>query len=150
MNHFRNIIIASIPWLAIALLTTCGDDVKPYTLTINGYKANFTGYYYIDGKIANHFEGVLDYTDNNGYSYYYYEVELEDFTSIKVFTFKTDSVCSLTVTLWHEDEEAASVTSGEGEYESYDEDTGTYSYVMALDPLYYLASDGDDDDDDDS
>jgi len=149
MRHPHIIIIFLLQLFVITVFTTCGDDIPRYLLTIDGYKANFSGYYYIDGSMAGSFEGVLEYTDSNGYNHYYYEIELDDFTSIKVYTFKSDSSCSLSVTLWHEDEEVASVTSGENEYESYDEDTGTYNYVTALDPLYYESADDEEDSDDD-
>jgi hypothetical protein len=86
----------------------CGEDTKLYTLTIDGFKANFTG--------------EPDDTDSYGYTTYYCEVELDDFDSIKVYTFKTSAECALTVTLWKDGKEVATVSSPSNEVESYDDD----------------------------
>lgn len=117
------------------------EEDTPYTLTIDGYKANFYGYYYVDGELVRSFEGIEDFTDSAGNTHYYYDRDLEEFDSIKVYAFKSNEKCTLTASIWSANLEVATETSGEYEYESYDEDTDTYTYKIALDPLYYESDD---------
>jgi len=124
------------------------EEDTPYTLTIDGYKANFYGYYYVDGEFVRSFEGIEDFTDSAGNTHYYYDRDLEEFDSIKVYAFKSDEKCTLTASIWSANLEVATETSGEYEYESYDEDTDTYTYKIALDPLYYESDDDSTDEDD--
>ena len=91
----------------------------------------------IDGSLKGHFNGEPAYTDSHGYTFYYYEKELEEFNSIKVFANKDDPACSLTVTLWKDEEEVASSSSGS--YAGYNDDDGTYE--LSVDPLYYSVDD---------
>jgi hypothetical protein len=108
----------------------CGDDeAKPqYLLTIDGYRENFTGYYKINGAYVSDFIGEEKHS-----SYYYYETGLSWFDSIKIFAFKNSEKCSLTISIWKDNLEIASISSGEND--GYNEQTGTYK--LAVGPLYY-------------
>ncbi|MCP4132046.1 MAG: hypothetical protein GY754_13805 [bacterium] len=149
MKAFRNIVC--LLFILIPAFFACEvDEETVYTITIDGYKANFSGYYYLNGSYQEDFTGTLDYTDGSGYGHYYFEKELGDYDSIKVYSFKNDSSCTLTMSIWKDNLEVATETSGEddGCYDSDgdDEDEGC---VISVGPLYYEGSDDDDSDDDD-
>lgn len=109
---------------------SCGDEEpkSSYLLTVDGYKDNFIGYYKIDGTYVENFVGVEKHE-----SYYYYETILNRFKSVKIFAFKDSEKCSLTISIWKDDLEVVSISSGEND--GYDEFTGTYK--LAIGPLYY-------------
>jgi len=140
MSNIKKIFIV----LSFLFIASCDYTSTSYKVTVDGYKANFSGYYYIDGSFLESFEGANDFTDSSGYSHFYYEKELESFDSIKIYTFKNSEQCSLTVTLWYDNEELTSLSSSENEYQSYSDDDGdgvyTYVYKYSLDPLYYSTS----------
>lgn len=122
--------------IVFSFILNCGvQDQLEYLLTVDGYKDNFTGYYKIDGKYVENFSGKEAHVDDKGNAHYYFDKELDDFNSIKVYTFKDSGKCSLTVAIWKDDREVKSITSGEND--GYDEDSDTYT--LSLEPLYYEA-----------
>lgn len=115
--------------IILCILTCEENDPKPkYLLTIDGYRDNFSGYYKVDGVFAKNFIG-----EEKHESFYYFEHGLDRFNSIKVFAFKDSEKCSLTISIWKNNLEIKSITSGEND--GYDEYTGTYK--LAVGPLYY-------------
>jgi hypothetical protein len=142
----KRIVVLIETLLLVLFAHGCSDEEDyEYILTVDGYFSNFAGYYYIDGSLKGHFNGEPAYTDSHGYTFYYYEKELEEFNSIKVFANKDDPACSLTVTLWKDEEEVASSSSGS--YAGYNDDDGTYE--LSVDPLYYSVDDDEDDEEED-
>ena len=137
-------VLCSLPLLMGAL---CGDDDKSYTytLTVDGYRGNFSGYYYLDGKLKSsyYFTGSYASTNASGYNYYYYEVGFDSLSSIDVYVIKDDDYGQVTVSLWQDDVKLDSVYSGYHETQ----DDGTY--VSSLDELYYEVTDTGTDDESD-
>ena len=117
-----------------SFILSCYDqEQSEYILTVDGYKDNFTGYYKIDGHHVKNFKGTEAHVDEKGNALYCFDKELSDFTSIKVYAFKDSRKCSLTVSIWKDDKEVKTITSGEND--GIDEDSDTYK--LALEPLYY-------------
>ncbi len=139
--------IRLIPYFLITIiLISCNAEKEyQYYLVVDSYYANFYGYYYINGKYEDSFDGREDYTDEYGNAHYYYEkgldVEGVAITSIKVYAYKENEMASVTISLWKDSVELTSETSGS--YEGYDEDTGKYSLTVG--PLYYEFSEDEDD-----
>ena len=83
------------------LLGGCGnpEDSGRYRLTVDGFKDNFTGYYKIDGSFVENFRGHEISTPSEVHPIYQYEINLGNFSSIKVFAFKNSELCSLTISI---------------------------------------------------
>ncbi|MCX8124064.1 MAG: hypothetical protein N3F66_07865 [Spirochaetes bacterium] len=132
-------------FLITIILLSCNSEVEyQYYLIVDSYYANFYGYYYINGKYEDSFEGKEDFTNEYGNTHYYYEkglaVEGNSIKTIKVYAYKENEMASVTISLWKDSVELKSVTSGS--YEGYNEDTGKYSLTVG--PLYYEFSEDDD------
>ncbi len=125
----------SLLFILIIGLFSCDSDPGGsgiYTLTVEGYKENFAGYYYIDGEYKESFSGTVGDTQINSYNRYYYEKHFNTFISIKVFANKSNEICTLTVTIWKDDKEV--ITSTLAENAVYD---GTTAFITSMDPVYY-------------
>jgi hypothetical protein len=126
----------------------------PYRFVVESTYDNFDGRYYIDGDLVEYFEGSLEYTDSDGTNYYYYEAEVDSFTSIKVYANKDSEAAYLEVSIWVDSQQVESESSDSYDCSDYDtdDDGDSYcaSYVSTVGPVYYEydSSDFDDDSDD--
>ena len=131
------------------LFLGCDGEVDyQYYPVVDSYYANFYGYYYCNGTYEDEFSGKADYTNEYGYTHYYYEkgldVEGDAIQSVKIYAYKEDPIASVTISIFKDNVEIESVSTGS--YEGYDEDTE--KYTLTVGPLYYEFSDESDDSDD--
>ncbi len=135
MAKIQSLIICIGVLITAFLPCACDEEEETeydYYISIDAYRANFTGYYYIDSDYAGSFEGEWDFTDTSGNSHYSYEKGLDDFTSVQIWAFKNDGSGSLTIMLYKNDKLIDSITSDS--YSGYNEND---TYDLDVGPLYY-------------